>query len=393
MSIALSKLAVSVQPSATLAAAAKARQLKAAGVTVYDFSLGEPDQATPSHVCQAAADAMAAGHTHYTPVAGIPELRTAIANWYRSYHGYEFDPANVVVANGAKHALHNSIVATCGPGDDVIIPTPYWVSYSDIVSMAGAKPVLVPTTFESGFKLTPGQLKNSLTPHTKLVMLNSPNNPTGTVYSRAELERLTDVILNNTGVSILSDEIYEQLCYGDAKPTCVASLRPELAGRTITVSGASKSHAMTGWRMGWAIAPPPVAKAMADIQSQETGCTSSISQYAALAALSGPQDCVAKMRAEYEGRRAVVTERLQAIPKLRLHPGKGTFYAFFDVSAYLDRFGPTSAAFCNRCLEEAHVNFMPGAAFGAEGFVRMSYACSRATIEAGLDRFAAWLAS
>src|SRR5262245_60827743 len=183
----LSKLASSVQPSATLAAGAKARQLRAAGVTVYDFSLGEPDQPTPEHVCRAAADAMKAGHTHYTPVAGIPELRSAVANWYKSFHGLAVDPAQVVVSNGAKHSLHNSLVATCGPGDEVVIPTPYWVSYSDLVSMAGATPVLVPTTFESGFKLSPAQLKTGLTRRAKLVMLNSPCNPTGTVYTRDEL--------------------------------------------------------------------------------------------------------------------------------------------------------------------------------------------------------------
>src|SRR5262245_52014622 len=234
----LSKLAASVQPSATLAAGAKARQLKATGVTVYDFSLGEPDQPTPEHICRAAAEALKAGHTHYTPVAGIPELRGAIAKWYGRFHGFEVDPAQVVASNGAKHSIHNALVATCGPGDDVVIPTPYWVSYSDLVSMAGATPVLVTTSFESGFKMSPAQLRAVLTPRTKLVMLNSPCNPTGTVYTRDELAALADVILS-TKAGVLSDEIYEQLCYGEAKPTCFATLRPGLAERTITISGAS----------------------------------------------------------------------------------------------------------------------------------------------------------
>jgi aspartate aminotransferase len=387
----LSKLATSVQPSATLAAGAKARQLRAAGVNVFDFSLGEPDQPTPDHICKAAADAMRAGHTHYTPVAGVPELRQAIARWYERFHGYKAAPEQVVASNGAKHSLHNALVATCGTGDEVVVPTPYWVSYSDLVSMAGATPVLVHTTFESGFKMSPAQLKAALTPRTKLVMLNSPCNPTGTVYSRRELEALADVILN-TKAGVLSDEIYEQLCYGDAKPTCFATLRPELAERTITISGASKSYAMTGWRMGWAIAPPAVAKAMGDIQSQETSCPSSVSQYATIAALEGPQDCVANMLREYEARRQIVCSRLKSIPGVRLNVPDGAFYGFFDVSSYFSkRSVRDSLGFCTACLESAHVNLVPGSAFGCEGFVRMSYATSREQINGGLDRLEAWL--
>jgi aspartate aminotransferase len=393
--ITISKLAASVQPSATLAAGAKARQLKAAGVTVYDFSLGEPDQPTPEHICKAAWEAMRAGHTHYTPVGGVPELRAAIARWYERFHGWKCSPDQIVTSNGAKHSIHNALIATCGPGDEVVIPTPYWVSYSDLVSMTGATPVLVTTTFESGFKMSPAQLKAALTPKTKLLMINSPCNPTGTVYTRAELAALADVMLG-TNAGILSDEIYEQLCYGDTKPTCVAALRPELAGRTITISGASKSYAMTGWRMGWAVAPEPIAKAMANVQSQETSCPSSVSQYALLAALEGPQDCVAAMRKEYEARRALVCERLRAMPGIRMNVPDGAFYAFFNVSSY---FGRTlggravtdSVTFCQAALEVGHVNFVPGAAFGCEGFVRMSYAAGREQIRAGLDRLEALL--
>lgn len=391
----VSKLALSVPPSATLAAGAKARQMQQAGIDVIDFSLGEPDQPTPAHIAQAAADAVRAGHTHYTPVAGIPEARAAIARRYERMYGYAFEPAQVVISNGAKHALHNALLATVGPGDEVIIPTPYWVSYSDLVSMTGAKPVLVPTTFAGGFKLTPAKLRAALTRRTRLLMINSPCNPTGAVYTRAELETLADVVLES-GAGILSDEIYEQLCYDDARPTCIATLRPELAQRTITISGASKSYAMTGWRMGWAVAPPEIAAAMSNVQSQETGCPSSIGQHALVAALDGPQDCVAAMRKEYAARREIVTRRLREIPNLKFHEGQGAFYAFFDVSAYFDKpIGELtvsdSATFCEAALETAHVNFVAGIAFGAEGFVRMSYACSRQNIETGLDRFDAWL--
>jgi aspartate aminotransferase len=393
--IRISALASSVQPSATLAAGAKARQMKAAGVKVYDFSLGEPDFPTPVHICRAADAAMAAGHTHYTPVNGIPELKAAICRWYKRFHNFDCTPDMVIVSNGAKHSIHNALAATLNSGDEVIIPAPYWVSYSDLVQMTGAKPVVLPTRMETGFKLTPAQLKAALTPRTRLLMINSPCNPTGTVYTRAELTALADVILA-TDAAILSDEIYEQLTYGDAKPTCVATLRAELRDRTITISGASKSYAMTGWRMGWTVAPKPLVDAMGNVQSQETSCPSSVSQYALLAALDGPQDCVAQMRQEFQGRRELVCERLRRIPGIKFAVPDGAFYLFFDVSAYFGKplGGVTvndSLAFCKACLETAHVNLVPGSAFGAEGFVRMSYATSREELEGGLTAFARWL--
>lgn len=395
--IRISQLANSVKPSATIAAGTKARQLKAAGVKVFDFSLGEPDFNTPKHICDAAEKAALGGQTHYTPTAGTADVKTAIANWYKSFHGLECGPENVIVSNGAKHSLHNALAATVGPGDEVIIPTPYWVSYSDLVSMTGATPVLVTTTPESGFKMSPAQLRAAVTPRTRLLMLNSPCNPTGTVYSRAELEALVDV-LAGTDAAVLSDEIYEQLTYGDAKPTCIATLRPWLKDRTITVSGASKSYAMTGWRMGWAVAPVAVVKAMDTIQSQETSCPSSVSQAALVAALAGPQECVAEMRQEFARRRELTLGLLAQIPGVTLPVPEGAFYAFFDVSSYFGKtFGGTvvadSIAFCNALLEQAHVNLVPGAAFGAEGFVRMSFATNRETIEAGLAKLKAWLAT
>jgi aspartate aminotransferase len=386
----VSKLASSIQPSATLAAGAKARQLKAEGFQVFDFSLGEPDFPTPEHICRAAFKAMQDGHTHYTPANGIPELRSAIARHYQKIYGLRCNADQVIVSNGAKHSIATALAATCGPGDEVIIPTPYWVSYSDLVQMTGATSVLVPTTLESGFKIAPSQLRAALTPRSRLVMLNSPNNPTGTAYTRQELEALADVILESS-MAVLSDEIYERLLYGDARATCFATLRPGLAERTLTISGASKTYAMTGWRMGWTVGPAPIIKAMGNVQSQQTGCPSSISQYAALAALEGDQDCVEQMRREFEARRDLVCKRLAAMPGIVCPVPDGAFYAFFNIAAY---FGRTltgkkvidSANFCQLALEQAHVNLVPGSAFGAEGYVRLSFAASRDQLEGGLDQ-------
>ena len=395
--IRISTLAASVKPSATIAAGTKARQLKAAGIKVFDFSLGEPDFNTPKHICDAAEKAARAGQTHYTPTSGTPEVKAAICKWYKSFHGLDCGPENVIVSNGAKHSIHNALAATVGPGDEVIIPTPYWVSYSDLVSMTGATPVLVTTTPESGFKMSPAQLRAAVTPRTRVLMLNSPNNPTGTVYARAELEALVDA-MDGTDAAILSDEIYEQLIYGTAKPTCVATLRPWLKDRTITISGASKSYAMTGWRMGWAIAPAAAVKAMDTIQSQETSCPSSVSQAALIAALDGPQECVAEMRTEFAARRELTFGLLRSIPGLKIPNPEGAFYAFFDVSSYFGKtFSDTkvtdSFTFCGALLEQAHVNMIHGAAFGTEGFARMSFATNRETIEAGLNKMKEWLAT
>jgi aspartate aminotransferase len=394
--IRISSLASSVQPSATLAAGAKARQMKAAGIKVFDFSLGEPDFPTPAHICKAAEDALAAGHTHYTPVNGIPELKAAICRWYKRVHNFDCTPDQVIVSNGAKHSIHNALSATLNPGDEVVIPAPYWVSYSDLVQMTGAKPVIVPTTAAQKFKMTPEQLQAAITPNTRLLMINSPSNPTGMVYSCAELTALAQVMVTKTEGSILSDEIYEQLTYEDAKPTCVAGAKPEFRDRTITISGASKSYAMTGWRMGWTIAPKPLIDAMGNIQSQQTSCPSSVSQYALIAALDGPQDCVAEMRKEFQARRDLVCDRLKKIPGITFPKPEGAFYVFFDVSHYFGKSigGVTpkdSLEFCKACLETAHVNLVPGSAFGTEGYVRMSYANSREELEGGLAALAKWL--
>src|SRR5262245_40795672 len=334
--IRISQLASSVQPSATLAAGAKARQMRAAGIKVFDFSLGEPDFPTPAHICKAADAAMAAGHTHYTPVNGIPELKSAICHWYKRFHNFDCTPDMVIVSNGAKHSIHNALAASLNPGDEVVIPAPYWVSYSDLVQMTGAAPVVVPTTQAGGVKMSPAQLQAALTPRTRLLMPNSPNTPTVTACSCAEREVLADVVLE-TEASILSDEIYEQLTYGDAQPTCFATLRPELRDRTITISGASKSYAMTGWRMGWTVAPKALVDARGNVQTQESSWTSSVSQYALIAALEGPQDCVAEMRQEFRARRDLVCDRLKRIPGVNFSTPDGAFYVFFDVSSFFGK--------------------------------------------------------
>jgi aspartate aminotransferase len=389
MPLALASRSELIAPSATLAMAGEAKRLKSQGIDVLDFALGEPDFGTPINIQQAAIRAMNSGQTHYTPAAGIPELRSAVAAHYTKQQGLPTDAAQVVISNGAKHSIHNALMAVCGPGDEVIIPAPYWVSYSDLVKLTGATPVVIPTTEDSGFKLTPEQFLAAVTTRTKLLMINSPSNPTGVVYDKSELTALADAILT-TDVGVLSDEIYEQLTYGDARPTCFATLRPGLAERTITISGVSKTYAMTGWRMGWAVAPVPVSKFMGDLQSQETSNPCSISQWAALEAITGPQDSVVSMKAEFCKRREYVLERIAGLPDVHCLPPGGAFYAFMNVSAHFGRkLGgkriDDSTAFCMVALSDARVALVMGSAFGAEGYARLSFATDMQTLEKGFD--------
>jgi aspartate aminotransferase len=393
----ISRIVQALEPSATLAMAAKAKELKAAGKQVLDFTLGEPDFTTPAHICEAARRAMQAGHTHYTPAAGIPELRAAIARQYQQQHGLECTPQQVVVSNGAKHALHNVFTCLCNPQDEVIIPAPYWVSYAELVKLTGARPVIVPTREEDDFKLTPAALRAAITPRTTLLLLCSPSNPTGTVYTREELAALADVVLEHN-LLVLSDEIYEQLVYEPHRFTSFPTVRPGLWERTVVVNGCSKAYAMTGWRIGWSISPRNVAQAIDGLQSQQTSNPSSISQYAALAALEGPQDCVAQMRAEFAQRRQYVKSRIEALPRVSCSQMAGAFYAFMNIQAYLGRNYGTervenSQQWCLALLQQEQVATVMGSAFGAEGYVRLSFAASMDSLEEGFDRLARFLAS
>lgn len=393
----ISRVVQALEPSATLAMAAKAKELKAAGKTVYDFSVGEPDFNTPAHICQAATAAMQAGHTHYTAVGGVPELKAAIARQYKSRHGLEYAPQQVVVSNGAKHSLHNVFTTLCNPGDEVIIPAPYWVSYAELVKLTGAKPVIVPTLESDNFKLTPAQLRAALTPNSKMLLVCSPSNPTGSMYSPEELGALADVAIERD-LTIVADEIYECLIYGDHRFASFATVRPGLADRTITINGVSKAYAMTGWRIGWTLSPPAIAKAMENLQSQETSNPSSVSQYAAIAALEGPQDCVAEMLAEFAKRREFVRGRIASLPKLSCADMGGAFYAFINIQAHLGRSYngvrvDNSAQWCLELLAQHNVAMVMGSAFGAEGYARLSFATSLDNLQKGFDKIETFLQS
>ena len=397
MALTTSKIVDSLEPSATIAMAAKARELKATGKKVYDFTLGEPDFTTPEHICAAAVAAMKAGHTHYTAAGGIAELKAAVAKSYRDRHGLEYKPEQVVISNGAKHSLHNAFTALLNPGDEVIIPAPYWVSYAEQVKLAGGVPVIVETTEASDFRLQPAQLRSAITAKSKLLLLCSPSNPTGSMYSPEELGALADIVLEKD-LGVISDEIYEHLVYGDNRFASFATVRPGLAERTVLVNGVSKSYAMTGWRIGWTLSPLKLAKAMDNLQSQETSNPSSVSQYAALAALTGPQACVAEMLEQFAKRREFVKQRIAQLPQVTGTNMSGAFYAFINVKAHLGRKYngvqvDNSAQWCLELLSQQNVASVMGSAFGAEGYARLSFATSLENLEVGFDRIATFLNS
>jgi aspartate aminotransferase len=369
-------------PSLTLAIDSKAKALRAEGVDVYSFGAGEPDFDTPDHIKAAAIEALNAGFTKYTPSSGTPELRAAISEKFKRDNGLDYKPSDIIVSNGAKQSCFNAIMAVCGEGDEVIIPAPYWLSYPDMVRLAGAEPVIVQTTQENDWKMTPQQFEEAMSPRTKMVIINSPGNPTGSVYTKEELRALVEVAADEE-ITILSDEIYESLTYDGAEHVSVASLTPEARDLTITVNGFSKAYAMTGWRLGYLGAPEKIAKAIDSMQSHSTSGPCSFAQKGGLAALTGSQQCVADMREEFNIRREYMFERLSAIHNVTAVKPKGAFYMLANIS----KLGMTSTNFADRLLSKANVAVVPGIAFGDDRVVRLSYATGLDVIKPGLDRF------
>lgn len=378
----ISERAAQLTPSLTLSIDSKAKAMKAEGIDVCGFGAGEPDFDTPEHIKRAAIGALEAGFTKYTPNAGIPELRQAIADKLAADNGLSYRAGQVVVSNGAKHACYNAILATCQPGDEVIIPAPYWVSYPDMVRLVGADPVIIPTSERNAWKMRPQDFENAMTPRTKMLIMNSPGNPTGSVYTREELEAIVNVAAEED-IYVLSDEIYEKLVYDDAKHVSIASLSKEAYDLTITINGFSKSYAMTGWRLGYLAAPDAVARAVDSIQSHTSSNPSSFSQHGALAALKGDQQPLADMREEFDMRRNYMFDRISKISNVTAIKPQGAFYILVNIS----QLGLTSQNFADRLLSKANVAVVPGAAFGDDRTVRFSYATSLDVIKKGLDRF------
>ncbi|MFZ9746829.1 MAG: pyridoxal phosphate-dependent aminotransferase [Opitutaceae bacterium] len=386
----LSTWARNVAPSPTLAVDAKAKALQAAGEDVCGFAAGEPDFDTPEHIKEACAAALRAGKTKYAPTPGIEPLRQAIADRYAAEYGLRATPAQVIVSPGGKFSCYLGVLATCSPGDEVIVPAPYWVSYPEMVKLAGAVPRFVLADDRTGFRLTPAMVEAAITPRTRLLILNSPSNPTGAVYSRAELEAIVAVALRHN-LYILSDEMYEHLVYDGVRPTCVATLAPEAAARTITVAGFSKTYAMTGWRIGTTLAPLPIAKAISELQSQMSSNVTTFAQFGALAALQQKEKtaaALATMLTAFDRRRRNLHAELNRIPGISCLLAEGAFYLFPNIS----RFGLTDLEFCNRLLEQEKVAAVPGSAFGAEGYLRLSYATSDEIIAKGVARLARFCA-
>ncbi|MBE9255861.1 MULTISPECIES: pyridoxal phosphate-dependent aminotransferase [Aphanizomenonaceae] len=370
-----------VTPSITLAIAAKAKAMKAEGIDVCSFSAGEPDFDTPAHIKAAAAKALDEGKTKYGPAAGEPKLREAIAHKLKNDNGLNYKSENVLVTNGGKHSLYNLIVALIDPGDEVIIPSPYWLSYPEMVTLVGGKSVIVETDASTGYKITPEQLKKAITPKTKLFVLNSPSNPTGMVYTPGEIKALAKVIVD-ADIYVVSDEIYEKILYDGAEHISIGSLGEEIFSRTLISSGFAKGYSMTGWRLGYLAGPVEIIKAASNIQGHSTSNVCTFAQYGAIAALESSQDCVEEMRQAFAKRRQVMFERLNAIPGLSTAKPDGAFYLFPDIS----KTGLKSLEFCNAILESHQVALIPGVAFGADKNIRLSYATDMETIEKGMDR-------
>jgi aspartate aminotransferase len=386
----LSTWARNISPSPTLAVDARAKAMQAAGENVCSFAAGEPDFDTPEHIKDACISALKAGKTKYSPTPGIEPLRQAIVDRYAAEYGLKATPGQVIVSPGGKFNCYLGVLATCSPGDEVIIPAPYWVSYPEMVKLAGAIPRFVLADDRTAFRLTPAMVESAITPKTKLLILNSPSNPTGAVYSRAELEAIVAVAVKHN-LYILSDEMYEHLVYDGAKPTCVATLSPEAAARTIVVAGFSKTYAMTGWRIGTTLAPLPIAKAISELQSQMSSNVSTFSQYGAVAALKEKDKTAASLKTmitAFDRRRRNLHAELSRIPGVTCVLAQGAFYLFPNISS----FGLKDVEFCNRLLETAKVAAVPGSAFGAEGYLRLSYATGDEIIAKGVSRLATFCA-
>ncbi len=377
----LSQRATILTPSLTLSIDSKAKAMKAEGLDVCGFGAGEPDMDTPEHIKAAAQAALEMGFTKYTPSAGTPELRQALSDKFKADNGLDYKPSQIIVSNGAKHSCYNAILATCQPGDEVIIPAPYWLSYPEMVRLAGAEPVIVQTTEASGWKMTAEQMQDAMTPRTKLVIINSPGNPTGAVYTREELAAIVEVCADEE-IFILSDEIYEKLTYEGVPHVSTASL-PGAADLTITINGFSKAYSMTGWRLGYLGAPEAIAKAIDAIQSHSTSNPCSFAQKGALAALKGDQQPVTDMRDEFEMRRNYMVNRLASMARVSVVKPEGAFYVLVNIG----KLGLSSSNFADRLLSKHQVAVVPGIAFGNDATVRLSYATSLDVIKKGLDRF------
>jgi aspartate aminotransferase len=372
----------------TLAIAAKAKAMRAEGLDVLDFGAGEPDFDTPDHIKLAAKNALDEGKTKYGSAAGEPLLLEAIANKLNRDNQLPYKPENIIVTNGGKHSLYNLMQALLDPGDEVIIPAPYWLSYPEMVKLASATPVIVPTDLSNNFKITPDQLRQAITPHTKFFILNSPSNPTGVVYTPGEIRALAEVILDHN-IWVISDEIYEKTLYDDAEHLSIGSLGSDIFQRTFVSHGFAKTYAMTGWRVGYMAGPVDAIKAMIRLQSHSTSNVCTFAQYGAIAALNGPQDCVAEMLSAFAARRKVILEALNAIPGLECPQPDGAFYMFPSIRK--TRMG--SMEFCEALLGSHQVAAVPGIAFGADDAIRISYATDMNTIHKGMERLTAFVKS
>jgi aspartate aminotransferase len=389
MTLTISDRAIALKPSASIAAKKIVSELQAAGQPVIDLTIGEPDIATPVHIVDGALEAMRSGDTHYTASAGTPALRRAIAAMIEQSKGLACGPENVVVGCGAKQLIFESFASTVNPGDEVIIPAPYWVSYPDIVSLQGGQPVIVTCGKEMGFKLTPSELEVAITPRTRWLVLNSPNNPTGAVYSRRELLEIAEVLRGHPHVWVMTDEIYEHLCYDGARALSLVEVAPFLFERSLIINGLSKAYAMTGWRIGYAVGPSQLIDVIVKMIGQSTTCASSVGQAAALVALTGEQSCVSDAAAMYRSRRDRMLEILAEVPELGLTRPTGAFYLYVEVSALLGTKTPagklieTDLDLSLYLLERAKVAVLDGGAYGLSPYLRLSFAASPAAVEAG----------